>query len=315
MKRVLVTGLPRSGTTWVANVLGQAPGAVLVQEPDNPDANPLAASVKADLGLHPVLAPGEESPRYRQLWELAYAGGWPTGPGLLAVARQTKKLPPRVLEGVLRPAAAVMTRIGRPGGATIAKSVLVTLCLEWLEDQFAPIVVVVERNPLNVIASWLELDIPLGGLDTDAAIRARFVEPMGLAPLAADRSRLERTAWCVGFLTAVSRRSQSEHPDRMVVTHEQLCACPAVGFQRLFDLLGLTWTDVARHYIDTSNRSGTGYATTRLAAQVGEKWRTVLSDDDVSTVRAILDRFPLTSDDRIRDRQDGHVFRELGGAG
>jgi hypothetical protein len=294
MSRVLVTGLPRSGTTWVANVLRRAPTTTVVDEPDNPDANPLAVSVNADLGWYPVLDPGEESPRYEQLWTLAFGGGWPTRPALMPLARLAKKLPPRVLEAVLRPGADVLAHRRGATEVIIVKSVLVTLCLEWVVARFAPLVVIIERDPLNVIASWLELDIPLGGLDTDASVRARLLDPMGIVAPPSASSRLERIAWCVGVLRAVSRRGQAVHRDRIVVRHEQLCADPVAEFQQLYDRLGLRWTSDTAAYIEASNRPGRGYETTRVAREAGEKWRSVLSTDDVTTVRAVLDQIPTS---------------------
>lgn len=79
---VLVVGLPRSGTTWVARVLGTAPGAVVVEEPDNEKTSPAAVAAKRRLGRFPVLdvgggagrVPGTSLQRYAALWAWALAG-------------------------------------------------------------------------------------------------------------------------------------------------------------------------------------------------------------------------------------------------
>ena len=50
-------------------------------------------------------------------------------------------------------------RVAEPGAAhVIVKSVQCALELEWIADRFRPQILVVERNPFNVLASWAELD-------------------------------------------------------------------------------------------------------------------------------------------------------------
>lgn len=295
MTRVLVVGLPRSGTTWVANVLGRHPGSVVVQEPDNPDANPLARPVQAARGLHPVLRPGDEAPDYEQLWRLAYQGGWPTAPALVALGRGAKRLPAPMVDTLLRLAAALTSRWRRAPTVAIAKSVLVTFCLEWVVERFQPQVVTVERDPLNVVASWLTMDIPLGGVDSDPTIRATYADALGIEPLPAGADRLTRTAWCVGLLMAVSQRDQAAHPERPVVSHEELCAAPARRFSDLFDRLGLTWAPAVERYLDEVNQPGTGYTTNRVTVEAARAWEKVLTSEDAARTRRVIDAFPLRS--------------------
>src|SRR5207237_10167784 len=78
--RVLVAGLPRSGTTWVGEVLGRTAGARYLHEPDNHLLRPEAWSAKRRLGPYPELRPGGdvvsgEVGGYERLWARAFAGG------------------------------------------------------------------------------------------------------------------------------------------------------------------------------------------------------------------------------------------------
>ena len=59
-RRILLAGAPRSGTTWVANVLASAPSASVAVEPDNEKTSLLAFAWKDGLPRFPVLPAGTE---------------------------------------------------------------------------------------------------------------------------------------------------------------------------------------------------------------------------------------------------------------
>ncbi|MEE9416800.1 MAG: sulfotransferase domain-containing protein, partial [Acidimicrobiales bacterium] len=71
---VIIAGAPRSGTTWVAELLSTANRASYVHEPDNHALWPLALLAKQRLGRHPALLLNEPAPRLDRLWDLALGG-------------------------------------------------------------------------------------------------------------------------------------------------------------------------------------------------------------------------------------------------
>src|SRR3954447_17188165 len=79
--RVLLVGLPRSGTTWTTATLKRTEGVVDIQEPDNHAHTPCAMRAKRGLGTFPYLEAGDEAPAYERLWQLAFEGApRPEGP-------------------------------------------------------------------------------------------------------------------------------------------------------------------------------------------------------------------------------------------
>ena len=129
IRRVLVIGIQRAGTTWVAAALAATKQSMLVDEPDDERRWPQAMYAKRHLGRYPVIAPGDNGEvggysirEYWTLWNDAFAIGNAFAPMNV-----------------------------------IAKSTYLTHCLEWLVDEF-PIdaVCYVERHPMNVLSSWWE---------------------------------------------------------------------------------------------------------------------------------------------------------------
>ena len=115
--RILLTGTARCGSTWAANVLGRADGAKAVFEPDGPASDVLGAMVAARLGSHPALMPTQRSFWYRQLWDLAFVGGWP-----MARAEGVRAAGRRVIRAAARGCATVWWRRwrwGRAGSASV----------------------------------------------------------------------------------------------------------------------------------------------------------------------------------------------------
>lgn len=71
-RALVVAGSPRSGTTWIAGLLGASPGAVPLFEPLHPDHVPAAAALGG--GWRPAPAPDESWPEGVRFFEDAFAG-------------------------------------------------------------------------------------------------------------------------------------------------------------------------------------------------------------------------------------------------
>jgi hypothetical protein len=307
---VLVLGLPRSGTTWTAHILGQAPGVVTVMEPDNEKTCVTALRPKRGLGRFPVLGPGDEAGAYRDLWAWALAGG-PSSLGrrlggrlfasVEAAGREevVQGRPParaRLAGYLARPVSSSPAR-GRSRGAAaeraVVKSVHGVLATEWITESFPVDVVVVLRHPASVLASWLELDLPDRDrhLDTHPVVRRRYLAPWGISVPGSDP--LERAVWQLGLLTAALEEAVANHPRWRVRTHEDLCVDPPAKFRALYEELGLLWTQDVAAAIEGGDQPGSGFDLQRQAQDAADGWRTRLEPSQRATVRRVLAPFPL----------------------
>ena len=274
--RVLVAGIPRSGTTWVGRVLGQADGACYVHEPDNHLVRPDAWWAKRPLGAYPNLAPGEAAPDYERLFRLAFAGGgrpsllYPWARALHRVVPGRELAPPPRPESFATRGLARCLAAPRPGagasGAVVVKSIFCARSLEWLSERFGPAVVIVERHPFAVIGSWAELGWDRF-LDADPAAVAECRAAFGVEAPPNGSSWVDRAAWHFGFLSGLLTRARQRHPEWQVMTHSDLCARPEAGFEALCGRLGLAFGAGARRFLLASNRPGKAYSTNRVWAE------------------------------------------------
>ena len=287
---ILVAGLPRSGTTWIGEVLGRTAGARYLHEPDNHLVRPDAWWAKRRLGPYPELHPGEAGGDYEQLWALAFAGGPRLSP-VYAGARLLQRAGAWGLSGRI-----ASLQCSRPQHRRLApsplivKSVHCARSLEWVADRFAPAVVVVERHPFGVISSWRKLGWN-DFLDTDIGAVRYSAAVLGVAPPPPGSRWLERAAWHYGVLSSYLEHALRRHPDWLVVRHEVLCAGPEPAFRRLSARLGLRFTDDTARFLAASNRPGDGYSTHRLWREQIDGGRSRLTPAERTLVLATLDRF------------------------
>lgn len=303
MATVLIAGVPRSGTTWVGRALGHSRGAVYVNEPDG-DHDPFAFRARLGHPVAPVLATGACDTELERLWSGALAGGRYAGTPRDRLARALYARTPvadrweawlggRVSAPLQLVARLAVPRVAVPDARhVVVKSVRTELALEWLVERFRPRVLVVERNPLNVLASWVELDFVRDTRESDA-LAAYARDTWGLTGPAASATQLERQAFSFAVLASALHEAAARHPDWVVTRHDDLCLDPATRFAALADVLGIDWTDDAARFLDESDREGAGYGTARRTAEQPGRWRERLDDAQVATIRATLAPFPV----------------------
>jgi hypothetical protein len=292
---VLLTGIARSGTSWLGAALGRTSGVRYVFEPDNVDADPghQDDAGRRGFGPYPVIDRDERNVAFETLWDLVFAGALPPRRGFgLAVARGLLRLPPSLRNPLMQRAARLLASARRERLRRLVKTIYAPFAIEWLVARYRPIVVVLQRNPLNVVSSWRELRIPAFDLTSRPAILERHVRPRGLTAPADDASELTRIAWCVGMLSTALGDAVVRNPEWVVATHEDLCTDPPRAIRDLAVRLGLTWTADAARFLADANRPGEGLTPMRVTRDQPQRWRSRLSPSEVDEVSGVLSRFP-----------------------
>ena len=309
-RRLLIVGVPRSGTSWLGRALAMTTDASYVHEPDHERYVIAAMHAKRRLGLFPVLSPGDRAPSYRRLWERAFRDQvkartlayrmaarlfWKASEPEFEAALDYPR-PSRSLR--LRAAGFLGSRSPRDGAEkplVIVKSAHAAFSVEWIAQEMDPTVIVVARHPLNTLASWIELGIRecTLELETFPRVRERLLIPLGIDAPSRNVSPLTRAAWNLGLLASCLQASVDRHPGWHVVSHESLVADPLGGYRALCGDLGLGWTTSIEEFLEQSDRPGTGFETHRVAAQLTDRWRRVFSDAQAKEVTGVLSQFSL----------------------
>ena len=99
----------------------------------------------------------------------------------------------------------------------------------------------------------------------------------------------------IGSIYKIIEEQLKEHPHWVVVRHEDLCRDPIGAYRRLYQRLGLEWTQMVVDVIQAANRPGRAFVTRRIAQDEVDKWQTELSPAQIRDTKEIIQAFNLSS--------------------
>lgn len=264
-RTVVVLGSPRSGTTWLMNILCQLPGSAPIFEPLNRRQDRRLAAILAD--EFPRLAPDASLPALAELLREVYAGrhltrwssAYATLPSLLRADRFVVKL----------------IRAMRAAG---------WLCAQFPKNR----VVLVIRHPCAVVDSLRRSLGIWNDWSREQITRevARTLGPAAGAVLSrlASRDELLAAWWCAEQLAALR-----ETPRRQVlaVSYEELVRRPEELLPRVFAHLGETLPPEALAEARRASETANPEAAIRRGTDPLESWRRRLSHHEIAAILGV----------------------------
>ena len=284
---ILVTGIPRSGTTWVGRVLCAGQGAGYVNEPFNLATSPGTMRVPVDHWYPHVTAENEAEivPALGPLLRFEYPLG--------------RELPRcRTYNDVLHTLSWWRNSVRSRGRRPLVKEPHAVFSVEWFARRLGSDVVVTVRNPAAVVSSWKRLgwDFDFANLLEQPALVRDLLGPFRAdmeRALEPSRDLVDRVAllWHVVYRTVVGYRDR--FPGFHIVRQEDLSRNPAEGYRALYAALGLPLTREAEIAIAAASSADNPKETTvdkphetRLDSRANlMSWKQRLSDDEVDRVR------------------------------
>jgi Sulfotransferase family len=289
---ILVTGMPRSGTTWVAHMLAAGGQVAYINEPLNPQHPPGGFPGVLDARIShrfQYICPDNEGAylgAYRDLLRLRYRP--------LAEVRRNHH--PRDLPHQLHHLRTFMAGRLRRRRLLVADPYAV-FSIPWFVRRLGFQVVVVVRRPVAAVASRKRL----GWIFEPEELRRQpllvrdVLDPLGIATGPAREPREERIIDTGALLWAAVHRSidasRQELDGVHVVRHEDLSREPQREFARLSEWLGLEFGSRSARTVEratTAARSETPVASphqVQLDSRANlDNWRRRLTSDEVRRI-------------------------------
>jgi hypothetical protein len=288
---ILITGMPRSGTTWVGRVLCAGNGAGYVNEPFNLATSPGTIRVPVDHWYPYVTAEneGEIVGALEPLLRFEYP-----------LRREFRRC--RTYNDLLHTLKMWRSFVRGRGRRPLVKEPHAVFSAEWFARRLRSDVVVTVRHPAAVVSSWKRLDWSFDFanlLEQPALVRDL------LSPFRSDMERalepshdlVDRVAllWHVVHRTVAGYRER--FPDFHIVRQEDLSREPMHGYRALYEALGLPLTHEAENAITAASSAANPKETsvenpheTRLDSRANlTSWKRRLSDDEVDRIRKVTE--------------------------
>jgi hypothetical protein len=288
---ILVTGMPRSGTTWVGRVLCAGDGAGYLNEPFNLATSPGTIRVPVDHWFPYVTEEneGEIVGALEPLLRFEY----PLGRELRRCRtyidlRHTLKMWRSFVRG----------RGRRP----LVKEPHAVFSAEWFARRLGSDVVVTVRHPAAVVSSWKRLE---WSFDFANLLRQPALVRDLLGPFRSDMERalepshhlVDRVAllWHVIYRTVADYRER--FPAFHVVRQEDLSRKPVEGYRALYEALGLPLTPEVEKAIAAMSSAanpkepsvGQPHETHLDSRATLTNWRRRLNDDEADRIRKMTE--------------------------
>jgi hypothetical protein len=299
---LLVTGIPRAGTSWVGRMLEAGGPFVYINEPLNPHHPPgqspgvLRARVRhrfqyiGDANEQAFLEPFRDTLAFRYQYRAEL---------------RRNRAPADLLRMLQRSSSFAYGRLLRR--RALLDDPFAVLSAGWFAERLGCDVVAVVRHP----AAWLVSRRRLGwrtdftSLLRQPALMRDWLEPYRgrMLALVGTRDDLAEAALLWRMVYGVVAELERRIPRIHVVRHEDLATDPAAGYEALYRVLGLRLDEGARRRIDRATSGGrpdrrvawslgsggisrTAYRPLDSRALV-RSWRTQLSPEDTARMRAL----------------------------
>ncbi len=300
---IVVTGMARSGTSWVGKLLEASGELTYINEPLNPDHPP---------GRSPGVLNASVDGHYQYISE-HNEDGW------LAAFGETLRLRYHVGAELRRNRSPYdLARMAKYATSFLAGRVLghrallddpyALLASRWLADRLGCRVVVIVRDPAAMVASWKRLNwtTDLGELLHQPALMQDWLEPFRgeMEAVAATPGDLAgRVAMLWRLLYLVAAEYERACPALSIVRYEDLAADPVPSFASLYATLGLKFDERAEGEVVRSTTGGaqrtahqwslsrgglskTGFRPMDSRANL-DAWKRQLDAGEVARVRAL----------------------------
>jgi hypothetical protein len=300
---IVVTGMARSGTSWVGKLLQASGELTYINEPLNPDHPP---------GRSPGVLDASVERHYQYISE-HNEDGW------LAAFNETLRLRYHVAAELRQNRSPYdLARMARYASSFLAGRLLgrrallddpyALLASEWLADRLGCRIVVIVRDPAAMVASWRRLGwtTDLGELLHQPDLMRDWLEPFRAemeAVAATPEDPVGRVATLWRLLYLVAAEYERRCPAVRIVRYEDLAADPVSSFAGLYAALGLSFDERAegevvrsttggaqrtahRWSLSRSGLSKTGFRPMDSRANL-VAWKRQLGADEVARIRAL----------------------------
>ena len=303
----MVSGLARSGTTWLAKLLDSHPMTMYKHEPDRPPVFPdMPHLLTTELNRYFEPQVMKFMHGLEQQNRVNVAGTLPVfrkaGDGYLkyqarSVLTQFIQLASRKFGNIQMPE--LFQPTSTPVTKLVWKSVLSSGRLDVILNSVPnfPIIYII-RHPCGVISSRqrgvsLQKMAPIANTEFTALMNhsSQYLQPLLNTINPQDTIELEAFRWAL--LNSSALQALKDKSDCMIIRYEDLCESPVNVIRKVLDTVGLPWHEQVAQFIkkSTASTSSRFYGVSRKTENV-DSWKQNTSIDIQHKIQRIVCQSP-----------------------
>ena len=284
-KPILITGSPRSGTSWVGRIIGHVPFIRYIHEPFNISTNPCHCGVKFNYWFYYLSSSNlhEFEEHLKHVMYPAYSRA-----GLL-----------NLITGI------VQSRRIRPlskylqayrSHRVLVKDPIALFSADTLENRFDMDVLVLIRHPAAIVSSYKALNWthPFSHFLHQPELMEEHLAPFQAEVedfVKNEYDIIDQAALLWKLIHYMIIKYQKTHPDWVFVRHEDLASTPIECYRNIFNRLELPFSEHTRSMIEAHSVQAQlsditrPYTIKQNSSQVISKWKKYLTPGEVMRIR------------------------------
>jgi hypothetical protein len=296
VKPILVTGSPRSGTTWVGRMLAVSPQLYYVHEPFNPDYGPGRGICNINFTHHQTYITKENQKKYykpiRQMLEGRY--------NIYAGIRDSKLEKKNLIHVWHKKKEFAEYR--KKNMVPLIKDPIAAMSAGWLGRQFNINTIVMIRHPAAFVASMKRLNWtfrPSKWVLNQPLLIRDYLSPFREEIKNLTDSKydiIDRTALMWKIIYFVVLKYQQTFKDWVYLRHEDISLDPLAHFEKLYKRFNLDFTDETQEQIlihsnvsNPTHANGVDQLLKLNSKNVIYNWKSVLSGGEIKRIKDRVD--------------------------
>jgi len=293
-KNIILFGVPRSGTTWISEVLTAHNKVKLIHEPDNEFNSFPGLIFKNGLSRFPYLDKKADNKDFYTLFDYALNKTIPSQAGLInkllfkIYGLQRSKLKQELLKNgtAIKEKPLFSEKIlniltTKCEKRKLIKSVHALLTVPYLLNHFDFFPLIVTRNPLNVFSSYKKINMPDANRNLYKQTRLLNDYDINIEKGINDQNKDYEAGVQLAIFDLVLKQNIKKYPQIVHVHYEDILKDPYEAFKRLHKKLSLDYNEQTENFIKSRFKAGDGYATYRIPEKQLEAWKSRLNDTEI----------------------------------
>ncbi|CAG5081032.1 sulfotransferase [Parvicella tangerina] len=291
---IILFSVPRSGSSWLSEVLTFHQEIRLVHEPDNEINSIFGLLHKIGLHRFPFLKEKDDSNSFIELFATAFNfeivdhSDWQNKLIKKILRLSNEKLQRNVnLKGIALDKSIPLDKIWkrlvtgkRTNKRTLIKSVHASLAIPFLVDNIDFIPVVLKRHPLNTFSSYTNMGMPDG--NRKLYLNRRLLSHFGIESIDSpiEKSSSFLSGYQLGVFEVSYIKNQS-YESIHFVDYESVISNPFEEVHQLCEKLNINFGTHTKTFMESKFKRGDGYKTNRDISDHHTVWKNRLTTKQV----------------------------------